>query len=281
MGMFNLLNRSEDREVFLLNQPVTETKILTEKLSELEGEQALEKDRLVSLGKSLEARIGGIEDLIKSLMKHNREHDTQPGCKGDCKGVNCKAHEPSNNPAQRWGGGKSLENEKCFWCGLFGHFQADCEDLKSQIRLGNVKMNHEGKLRLKDGSFIPKFPADASLKERVDRHYARNPSQYYYGEYEESDPSPPAAASVLSHLLGSSSDADKRTISALRFGPVPVLDPSGLKPQTEPVLGTSKSQKNQTGTGKNRPKPVQTGSDQLRNQCSKMWFKTSKSANIL
>ena len=38
-------------------------------------------------------------------------------------------------------------------------------------------------------SLFHKVLADASLKERVD--------QYYHGEYEENDPSPPATISVL------------------------------------------------------------------------------------
>src|SRR5882762_2821530 len=196
----------------LFHQPVSETKVLTDKLSELEGEQALEKDRLVGLGKTLETRMGGLEDMIKSLMKIGQANEGF--CRGDCKGGNCKMHDASSNSMQR--GGKSLDNEKCFWCDHFGHFQADCDDLKNQIRIGNVKMNHEGKLRLKDGSFIPKFPADSTLKERVEKHYARKPSQFYYGEYEDSDPSPSAATNVLSQLLGTNNDADKRTIAQLK-----------------------------------------------------------------
>jgi len=214
-GMFNLMNKTEERGVLLFTQPVSENKVLTEKLSELEGEQALDKDRLVSLGKTLEARMGGLEEMLKTLLKSGQGTEAQNNCKGDCKGANCKMHEASSNPVQRWGG-RSVDHEKCFWCGLLGHFQADCEDLKNHIRMGNVKVNPEGKLRLKDGSYIPKHPAEASLKERVERHYAKKPSQYFYGEYDEIDPVQSAAPSVLSQLLGSSNDADKRTIAQLK-----------------------------------------------------------------
>ena len=213
-GMFELLkknssSRSNDRDVFLFNQPTSESKVLSEKVEELEGVQALERDRLVSMNKMIETRISELENLIKSLVTQGQNH-----AKGDCKNGNCKMHEASSNSMQK--GGKSLENEKCFWCGFFGHFQADCEDLKNQIRLGNVKLNQEGKLRLRDGSFIPKYPSDATLKERVERHYAKKPSQFYYGEYEDNDPTPSTTNNILSQLLGTSNDMEKRTLTQLK-----------------------------------------------------------------
>jgi hypothetical protein len=210
-GMFNLMKKelssnTEERGVFLFNQPVSEAKALSEKVEELEGVQALERDRLVSMNKTIESKFGSMEDLIKSLLAKAQVNANQALCKGDCKGGGCKNHESSSGPTQRWGG-KSMDNEKCFWCGLLGHFQADCEDLKNQIRSGNIKVNPEGKLRLRDGSFIPNQPAGATLKERVDRHYARRPSQFFYGEYEDNDPVAPGHSS---QYLGASDDAEKR-----------------------------------------------------------------------
>jgi hypothetical protein len=213
-GMLGLMgkessSRSNERELFMFNQSPSENKVLSEKIEELEGVQAIEKDRMVTLNKVIETRIGELENLIKTLVAQGQNH-----LKGDCKNGNCKMHESNGNPAQK--GGKSLENEKCFWCGFFGHFQADCDDLRNQIRLGNVKLNHEGKLRLRDGSFIPKYPAEASLKERVERHYAKKPSQFYYGEYEDNDPTPSSATNILSQLLGTSNNVEKRTIAQLK-----------------------------------------------------------------
>jgi hypothetical protein len=214
-GLYNVTDKTEQRSTMLFTQPVSETKALAERLNEMEGDQALEKDRLVSLGKTLEAKMGGIEDLIKSLLKPKSGTETQNACKGDWKSGNGHNHEANSNPAQKWGA-KSYENERCFWCGIFGHFQADCEDLKTQLESGNVKMNREGKLRMKDGSYMPKFPPEASMKERVEKHYARKPSQFFYGEFEDSDPTPSVATNSFSQLLGSSHEADKRTIAQLK-----------------------------------------------------------------
>jgi hypothetical protein len=212
-GMFHLMNKNQSRGLFLFSQPVTETKVWNDKLNELEGEQALEKDRLESLDKNVNARMAGLEEMLKILMKRTEPADAQGVCKGDCRGDNCKSHANSNVPNQKWGGRPS-NNERCFWCGSLEHFVPSCEDLKEQIRIGYVKMNPEGKLRLKDGSFIPKYPADATLKERTEKYYARNQSQYFYGDYDDNDQTP-SATSVMSQLLNTEND-DKRTIAQLK-----------------------------------------------------------------
>ena len=84
--------------------------------------------------------------------------------------------------------------------------------MKIHIKLGNVKMNHEGKLRLRDGSFIPRNLIEGTLKERVEKHYARKPFQFFYGEYDDSDLAPSAAPITLSQLIGSNND-DRWTIA--------------------------------------------------------------------
>ena len=211
-GMFSLMRQESslktgERGVLVFNQPISEAKALTEKVEELEGVQALERDRLVSVTKSMESKMTGLEDLIKTLLAQSQTGANQGQCKGDCKGSGCKIHDASSGPTQKWA--KPMENERCFWCGISGHFQADCEDLKSQIRSGNIKVNPEGKLRLRDGSFIPNHPAGTTMKERVERHYARKPSQFYYGEYEESDPTP-SLAPKYSQYLNASEEAEKR-----------------------------------------------------------------------
>lgn len=204
-GMFNLMKREssvnvDDRGVYLFNQPVSETKVLSQKVEELEGIQALEKDRVVTMNKNMESKMSDIENMIKSLLAQSGANKAS-GCKGH-------AHEASGGSMHR--GGKSMDNEKCFFCGEMGHFQADCADLKSQIQSGNLKLNPEGKLRLRDGSFIPGFPSNATIKERVERHYARRPSQLYYGEYEEDDPVSSSIPKYPAQFLQLNETAERR-----------------------------------------------------------------------
>ena len=90
------------------------------------------------------------------------------------------------------------------------HFQADCDDLRSQLRVGNVKVNAEGKYRMKDGSYLLNQPAGVPMKERVDRLYARKPSQYYYGEFEDSDPVIPPSPKITPQYLGASEPVERR-----------------------------------------------------------------------
>ena len=213
-GMFSLMKQPESRRVLFNSQPVSESRVLLEKVHELEGDQALEKDRLVSISKTLDSRMGSLENMLKSFLSQSQANGNSGNCKGDCKaGPKTQEPAPSGGPTQKWGS-KSLENERCFWCGLLGHFQADCEDMKQQISIGNIKYNAEGKIRLRDGSFIPKHPSEATLKERVAKHYAKKPSQFYYGEYEDSDAYPLPTSAFSQNL--NSNEADKRVIAQLK-----------------------------------------------------------------
>lgn len=214
-GMFNLMKkevaeRAEGREVFLFNQPVSETKELTQKVEELEGVQALEKDRVVSMNKTMESKMSEIETLIKSLMAQSQSTSNSAACKGDCKTNGCKGHEASGSSMQKLAKSTSIENERCFYCGQLGHYQADCEHMKEQIRLGNLKVNPEGRLRLRDGSLIPGFPQGSSMKERVERYYSKRPAQYYYGEYAEEDAAGPLVSKYSSQYVNSSEEAERR-----------------------------------------------------------------------
>jgi hypothetical protein len=191
---------------------------LSEKVEELEGVQALEKDRLVTATKNMESRMAGFEELMKTLFAQSQtganqgNHGPSSGQSGGPSLGSNHSHGPSGGPTPKWR--NTAENDKCFWCGLPGHYQADCEDLKSQVRSGNIKLNPEGKLRLRDGNFIPNHPVGATIKERVERHYSKKPSQYFYGEYEEDYPVPTSAPEPVTQypaqFMHVGEDAEKR-----------------------------------------------------------------------
>lgn len=59
--------------------------------------------------------------------------------------------------------------------------------MKEDIRAGTVKLNTEGKLRLSDGSYIPNVPGTTTIKERVEKSYAKKLNQFYCGNEEDYD----------------------------------------------------------------------------------------------
>ena len=66
--LFDLLKKdssmSRERDVIMYSQPVSESKVLSEKVEEMEGVQALERDRLVSMNKMIETRIGKFDKVF-------------------------------------------------------------------------------------------------------------------------------------------------------------------------------------------------------------------------
>ena len=194
-GMFHLMGKSSvvveaERAVFAFEKGGSN--VLTQKIEELENSQAVERDNLVNVNKNMDTKFGELENMMKVLISQtqamgsaNKVASKVEACKS-CK--QCEVHSgASGASASVHKCGKSMENERCFFCGCLGHFQGDCEELKNQVRTGNLKINPEGKLRLRDGSLIPNFPNATSLKERVERHYSKRPSQFFYGEYEDDD----------------------------------------------------------------------------------------------
>lgn len=201
-GIFALLNKNSrnpgierptgERGVLMFNQPPGVNKEWVQKLEELAGTQALDRDKMNLTDKKIDERFNSLESMIKTLLAKEQGVTSQerPMERSDEK----RAYETSGNmnshqayAPKQWG--KSLDNERCFYCGKMGHFQADCEELKGQIRSGQLKVNQEGRLRLRDGSHIPGGPGGSTIKERVDKHNARRPSQVFYGEYEDEDAS--------------------------------------------------------------------------------------------
>ncbi|KAG6810593.1 hypothetical protein H0H93_014860 [Arthromyces matolae] len=75
-----------------------------------------------------------------------------------------------------------VDNCKCHYCGGIGHIVANggCEICEKDIAEGKCKRNHENKVVLPTGAWIPRHRDDdpnLNLKDRVERWHIRNPGQ--------------------------------------------------------------------------------------------------------
>src|SRR5277367_3136338 len=165
-GFFRTVNKtsrrdsSRGREVMTFSQPQSsESRDLAQKLEEIEGVQALEKDRLTTVNKTIEAKFGELQDMFKTMlsMAQKQEQTHQPVGHGGSifeRGADGILGKPGTMP--RWG--KSVDNERCFYCGHKGHYVPDCTELKEELRSGRLLTGSDGKLRLGDGTRIPPGP---------------------------------------------------------------------------------------------------------------------------
>jgi hypothetical protein len=189
-GMFYLMNNSSpeatsERRVTLLNQPVLGN-TWTQKLEEIENTQAAERDKLDIANKNMDTRFNELENMMKTLLAQVQGGNTgirkEVGKPGE-PNVGIRLGNPGTIP--KWGAGGRTTN-KCFYCGG-DHFIPECDEVKEDVKNGLVKLNMEGKIRLSDGGYIPNISGATTIKERVDRHYAKKNSQYYLGNEEEED----------------------------------------------------------------------------------------------
>lgn len=183
-GMFHLTTKDTEtrgREAILIQSSSGENSTLEAKIESLEATQALEKDRVDAANKQVGAKLGEIETMVKTLVAQTQNASTTPTWRSSPSG--------NKNMEQNFGN-QNQNNVKCFFCGKTGHFQNDCEELKTYLKVGKLRLNSEGRLRLPDGAIIPNFPPGACWLEKVERYYAHRPSQVSYcGTYEDGDDS--------------------------------------------------------------------------------------------
>ena len=91
----------------------------------------------------------------------------------------------------------------------------DCEELKAEIRIGNIKVHTDGKLRLSDGvTKIPSGPLGITIKEQVERSQNNGvKSTYYEGFYENEDGVYiPSMAKYSSQYMVANESSDKHRL---------------------------------------------------------------------
>lgn len=187
-GMFHLMNKEipgpvSERRVLMHGLPSSESNTWQEKIEELESIQAQERDKLDVVHKNMDSRFSGIEGMIKILLAQvpggnpgpNGQYNSNNGMKLGAPGT-----VPKAGGQLRYG-----EGSKCFYCGQKGHFIPECEEVKEDVRNSLVKLDIDGKLKLADGSYIPNMPNVTTIKEQVEKYYARKQSQYWIASEEE------------------------------------------------------------------------------------------------
>lgn len=181
-GMFHLTSRgsdTRDREPVMIQSSSEENSSLVAKIESLEASQALEKDRVNAASRHVDAKLGEIENMMKTLVAQTHNATAVPSWRARPNVV--------KNVDHNFGGGGQQEIN-CYFCGKTGHYKNDCENLKTYLKAGKLRLSPEGRLCLPDGGPIPNFPAGARWLERVERHYAQKPSQASYcGVVEDDD----------------------------------------------------------------------------------------------
>ena len=191
-GMFHLMNlpgeeKHSSRKESSFNQSQSETTNLVQKLESLENNQAVEKDKMVITNKNLDNRFNELENMIKNLINQVQSSGNKkdPVIQYD-PNMGIKIGQPGTIPKWEPNGRGNNISRKCFYCGGIDHFIPDCEDMKNDIKTGYVTLNHEGKLRMQDGGYVPTVPNGAPIKERIEKWNMKKQNQFYCG-YDDND----------------------------------------------------------------------------------------------
>ena len=106
---------------------------------------------------------------------------------------------------------KSQWERGCFYCGRRDHFIPDCDDVQEDLKKSLVKWSSDGKLRLGDGSQIPGYPSNGTIKERVMKQLAKQHAAFHFGEYEtEEDLIGPSVPKYTTQYVNIVENAEKR-----------------------------------------------------------------------
>ena len=198
-GMYSFMNIPESEQADIKRsskvnqyqlQPVEETNKLVQKLESLENVQAIDKDKIDGVSKTLDSRFSVLEGMIKNLASQGQNGNRKEQVPQYDPNSGIRLGQAGTIP--KWGTngkGNRQEGDKCFYCGGRFHYIPECDEFKGDLKAGRVKLNEEGKIRMPDGAFVPNFPNGATIKERIERYQMRKQNQFYCG-YDENDEIP-------------------------------------------------------------------------------------------
>ena len=91
--------------------------------------------------------------------------------------VNGGATSTARPPPMHTNNHNNLSGQACNFCGQLGHFMSTCPLIIVYINAGKCRKNHEGKLVLPSGAWMPKSIIGRTFQERFDEYHRQNPNQ--------------------------------------------------------------------------------------------------------
>lgn len=164
----------DSREHSRPSEPTQVTSIKTE-VETMRQEFALMQDRLKAAEKTARQEMKQGLDEVKRLFNQNAV-------------VSGGSNQPYRNPAPRAGtpapsnpGGANA----CHYCWTPGHYIQDCPAKRVHIEQGKLKIFEDGKVKMADGSFLPREPQDRCVRDRVDSYWeAKKQTQFFLNDFD-------------------------------------------------------------------------------------------------
>ena len=84
--------------------------------------------------------------------------------------------EPPPRSSRPYNNNNNNQNFDCSYCGG-SHFIRECPVVSDDVKAGKCKRNHEGKVVLPTGAFVPREIQGRNLRDRIDEWHKRHPNQ--------------------------------------------------------------------------------------------------------
>lgn len=151
----------------------TDVVVKTE-LEEMKQQVVHIMDRLENTEK---AQTQGFSDVMRAVLASSRAPANQNGGPRDYnRGPDPRA--PQNNNLPR--------TEGCHYCWVNGHYIQDCPAKQAHLDQGKLKLNDAGKMRMMDGSMIPKDPQTICPRDRVEAIVeSKKATQLYLNDFDD------------------------------------------------------------------------------------------------
>jgi hypothetical protein len=138
--------------------------------SKIENELMQSKDREVIREKKTDTMIRMLQQNLRGAAPHQDVPET-----GQSHSQNDERQQQGQRPQRQNEGnwqGRTQMGGDCHYCLLPGHYIADCPHKAVHLDLGKLIVQN-GRIKMGDGTYIPREPSNKSQRQKVDEHYDR------------------------------------------------------------------------------------------------------------